>query len=142
MAADTSIHQRGVLIQGSIQKGDYAKIIQFIRQPDNYERFARAVFLDSTGGDLVEAIQISHLLDKSYASTFMVWGARCHSACFVLWMSGVSRHLSRGATLGVHRIDFTVSQNMPPTSNRASVIARASIITCPHWVRRTKFWTR
>jgi len=103
-AADISAYQRGVLIQGSIQKGDYARLIQFVRHPDNYGRFARTVYLDSPGGDVAEAIKIANLLDKSYASTHVASGARCYSACFILWMSGVARHVSSGATLGVHRI--------------------------------------
>lgn len=103
-AADISAYQRGVLIQGTIEKGDYARIIAFVRHPDNYGRFARMVYLDSSGGDVVEAIKIAHLLDKSYAATQVTSGARCYSACFILWMSGVTRHVSGGATLGVHRI--------------------------------------
>lgn len=107
-AADISAYQRGVLIQGTIQKGDYARIIQFVRHPDNYGRFARTVYLDSTGGDVVEAVKIANLLDKSYAATHVPAGARCYSACFILWMSGVTRHVSSGATLGVHRINVKV----------------------------------
>lgn len=109
-AADISAYQRGVLIQGPIQKGDYARIVQFVRHPDNYGRFARAVYLDSTGGDLVEAVRIANLLEKSYAATHVAEGARCYSACFILWMSGVSRHVSSGATLGVHRINVKVGE--------------------------------
>jgi hypothetical protein len=103
-AADISAYQRGVLIRGTIEKGDYARLIQFVRHPDNYGRFARTVYLDSPGGDVAEAIKIANLLDKSYAATHVASGARCYSACFILWMSGVARHVSSGATLGVHRI--------------------------------------
>ncbi len=125
VAADISAYQRGVLIQGSIQKGDYAKIIQFVRHPDNYGRFARSVFLDSPGGDLVETIKIAHLLETSYAATHVVPGARCYSACFILWMSGVSRNVSGGATLGVHRINVKLDgEIMDPASERFSSIAR------------------
>lgn len=109
-AADISAYRRGVLIQGPIEKGDYARIIQFVRHPDNYGRFARTVYLDSTGGDLVEAVRIANLLEKSYAATNVAEGARCYSACFILWMSGVSRHVSSGATLGVHRINVKVGE--------------------------------
>jgi hypothetical protein len=66
-AADIVAHRQGVLIQGRILKGDYAKIVQFVRHPDNYGRFARSVFLDSPGGDLVETVRIAHLLEKSHA---------------------------------------------------------------------------
>lgn len=109
-AADISAFQRGVLIQGTIEKGDYARVIEFIRHPDNYGRFARMVYLDSSGGDVEEAIKIAHLLDKSYAATHVAHGARCYSACFILWMSGVTRHVSSGATLGVHRIHVQLKE--------------------------------
>lgn len=124
-AADIVAHRQGVLIQGRILKGDYAKIVQFVRHPDNYGRFARSVFLDSPGGDLVETVRIAHLLEKSHAATHVDAGARCYSACFILWMSGVSRNVSQGATLGVHRIHVKVDgEAMDPASDRFASIAR------------------
>lgn len=125
-AADILAYQRGVLIQGPIGKGDYARLIEFVRQPDNYGRFARMVYLDSSGGDVVEAIKIAHLLDKSYAATHVASGARCYSACFILWMSGVTRHVSSGATLGVHRIHVQAKEgHIDQQSAYVSQIARA-----------------
>lgn len=124
-AADIVAFQRGVLIQGTIQPGDYARLIAFVRHPDNYDRFARTVFLDSPGGDLAEALKIAHLLEKSHAATHVVREARCYSACFILWMSGVSRNVSAGATLGVHRIHVRVGgETMDPSSERFASIAR------------------
>lgn len=126
VAADVSAHQHGVLIKGPIQKGDYAKVIQFVRHPDNYGRFAKAVFLDSPGGDLDETLKLARLLEKSYAATHVVSGARCHSACFILWMSGVSRHVPGSATLGVHRIKVKVNgQTVDPASERFAGISRS-----------------
>lgn len=123
--ADISAYQHGVLIQGTIAKGDYAKLIDFVRHPDNYGRFSRSVFLDSPGGDVLEAIQIAKLLDKSYAATYVASGARCYSACFILWMSGVTRNVSTGATLGVHRIQVKVGEvSMDPQSESFVRIAR------------------
>ncbi|MBA3593452.1 MAG: hypothetical protein H0W47_06595 [Polaromonas sp.] len=125
LAADIVAHRQGVLIQGNIQQGDYAKIAQFVRHPDNFGRFTRSVFLDSPGGDLVETVRIAHLLEKSYAATHVEPGARCYSACFILWMSGVSRTVSQGATLGVHRINVKVDgKAMDPTSERFASISR------------------
>lgn len=125
VAADILAHRQGVLIQGSIHKGDYAKIVQFVRHPDNFGRFARSVFLDSPGGDLVETVKIAHLLEKSHAATHVDAGARCYSACFILWMSGVSRNVSQGATLGVHRINVKVNgEVVDPGSERFASIAR------------------
>ncbi|WP_341916816.1 hypothetical protein [Polaromonas sp. YR568] len=124
-AADIQAYQRGVLIRGTIEKGDYDRIIEFVRHPDNYGRFARMVYLDSSGGDVVEAIKIAHLLDKSYAATHVASGARCYSACFILWMSGVTRHVSSGATLGVHRIHVQLKEgSIDQQSAYVSQIAR------------------
>jgi hypothetical protein len=124
-AADIVAFQRGVLIQGTIQKGDYAKLIAFLRHPDNYGRFARAVYLDSTGGDMAETFKISYLLEKSHAATNVVREARCYSACFILWMSGVSRTVAAGATLGVHQINVKVGgETVDPSSERFSRIAQ------------------
>ncbi len=124
-AADIVAYRQGVLIQGRIQKGDYARIIQFVRHPDSYGRFAHSVYLDSPGGDLVETVRIAQLLEKSYAATHVDSGARCYSACFILWMSGVSRSVADGATLGVHRINVKVDgEVMDPASERFAGIAR------------------
>ncbi|MDO9360496.1 MAG: hypothetical protein Q7T70_16080 [Polaromonas sp.] len=123
-AADISVHKHGVLIQGTIQKGDYARIIQFVRHPDNYTRFTRSVFLDSPGGDVLEAVKIANLLDKSYAATHVASGARCYSACFILWMAGVTRNVSSGATLGVHRV--SVMSGDATSGEAVEALARVS----------------
>jgi len=125
LAADIVAHRQGVLIQGNIEKGDYARIVEFVRHPDNFGRFAHSVFLDSPGGDLGETVRIAHLLERSYAATYVEPGARCYSACFILWMSGVSRNVAQGATLGVHRIHVKVNgEAIDPGSERFASIAR------------------
>ena len=62
-AADIVAFQRGVLIQGTIQPGDYAKLIAFVRHPDNYGRFART---ENTGlfmtDGLARGAEIAHMV--------------------------------------------------------------------------------
>lgn len=99
----------GIMIEGEIVDGDYAKFEKLVMQIFN----PGVVWLASPGGDLVEAMKIGRLVRELKLS---VWAppksgplfpmvdskknAVCASACFFIYAAGVER---KGEILGVHR---------------------------------------
>lgn len=100
-------HGFGLLISGPIQRGDYAKLGTYALSTKGRNALLNAVFLDSPGGDVGEALKIANLLDQSFANTFVDKDAVCASSCFLIWAAGSIRNLS--GRLGVHRITLSSS---------------------------------
>lgn len=99
--------QGGVLIDGPIERGDYEKFLKFITSDlDNTLAYQNKVYLNSPGGDVVEAIRISNLLKTSYSATFVAENGNCYSSCFLIWAGGVIRSLG-DEKIGIHRITLT-----------------------------------
>lgn len=95
----------GLQIQGEIRPGDYRKLIHFLRQGEPHiHAFLTAVYLDSPGGNLNEAMKLARLIEQSFVSTFVLGGSQCYSACMVLWAAGVQRVVDDESQLGVHRV--------------------------------------
>lgn len=113
--ATTSQPMRGIIIEGEIVAGDYAKFEKMVMQIFN----PGTVWLASPGGDLAEAIKIGRLVRELKLS---VWvpsknglffpmvnskqNAVCASACFFIYAAGVDR---RGEILGIHRPYFSMA---------------------------------
>jgi len=89
-------------ISGSIQKGDYERLIAFIRkQPTSAFIGLAFVELDSTGGNVAEAMRIASLIKLLYPSIGVV--GQCASSCLLLWLSGASRLATSTNRVGIHR---------------------------------------
>jgi hypothetical protein len=92
-------------MSGEIQRGDYERLLSFIRKDP--ERFrVRTVLLASPGGDLLEAIKIGNIIKASYQSVFVNHSVgRCASACFLIYVAAVSRSATV-PSIGIHRPYF------------------------------------
>ena len=93
-----------VLVKGQIQAGDFDKFRAFLLLPGHLKAFANYVWLDSVGGNLAEAMKFASLFEKSSASVVVGPDAKCYSACFMMFASGVDRWLYAFAELGVHQV--------------------------------------
>ncbi|WP_323001805.1 hypothetical protein [Denitromonas sp.] len=99
----------GILIEGEIVPGDFAKFESEVLRRQNID----PIWLASPGGDMIEAMKIGELIRELKLS---VWApskngllfpavsnranAVCASACFYLYAAGVQR---RGEVVGIHR---------------------------------------
>ncbi|MBI5792799.1 MAG: hypothetical protein HZA63_15115 [Rhodocyclales bacterium] len=120
---ELSDHRGGILISGEITRGDYKKLILFLRQ-GRLDPFANAIFLDSPGGDVIEAMRISNLVSRMFGNTFIDNGGKCYSACVMIWASGVVRNIGMNSKLGVHRINLTRDEiNVSKTDKAVRPIA-------------------
>jgi hypothetical protein len=105
---------KGIMIEGEIVVGDYAKFEKMVMQIFSPE----TVWLASPGGDLAESMKIGRLVREL---KLQVWvpsknglffpsmnskqNAVCASACFFIYAAGVDR---RGEILGIHRPYFSM----------------------------------
>jgi hypothetical protein len=141
---------------GPIDKGDAARLEAFIvaNLP-----FLTSVELNSRGGNLAESMKIGRLVRRFYLATRAPeergsgpsWlrpegritepGAVCASACFFVWLGGISR---TGDLIGIHRPFPPVAemQRMSPAEadqmyRDVSSTIRAYLVetgTAPHWL--------
>lgn len=106
-AAEFSIGPNGygLAISGVIRSGDRIRMLTFLySQPSNSKINSDVVYLDSSGGDVEEALLIAERLKAHLADTNVEDGALCFSACTIIWASGAQRSLSDSASLGFHRL--------------------------------------
>ena len=118
---------RGYLIlEGQIEPGDYISLRNFLRNQSNFEKITGGVFLASPGGRLNEALKIGYLIRELRLTTNAPASPlperrdlsgppilatdlvnprhyQCASACFIIYVAGVDRQLSRAGRLGIHR---------------------------------------
>lgn len=92
-------------ISGVIIKGDYKNLKRLLlSKRDNFVAFQRLVYLNSTGGDVDEALKIGSLIKKNFSYTVVADGEVCFSSCFLIWAGGASRIFMDTAKLGIHRL--------------------------------------
>ncbi len=101
--------QPSLRISGQIRKGDFDRFQRFLVSSKALNAFRKRVILDSTGGDVGEALKLATLIERSYA-TVMVYG-KCYSACFILYAAGADRSLFMGSVLGLHRVSLSAAES-------------------------------
>lgn len=117
----------GVLVSGEIKKGDVAKLALFLL--DNTNTNLSTVFLNSSGGDVLEALVIGEMMRENFSATVVPESAMCFSACTILWAAGVDRYLGgRNSKLGFHRLSFKrreidVRKSQAVTSSVSQLVA-------------------
>jgi hypothetical protein len=90
-----------IMIHSDIRKGDF-------------DRFAKAagskhgilVKLDSSGGDVIEALKIGRLIRRNFMWTEVTPNSRCASACVFILQAGVARFADDQSQIIVHRPTF------------------------------------
>ena len=77
-------------LTGDIVEGDGARLAEILRRPlddNDYGSFG-ILCLDSTGGSYAEAIKMIDALKENPAGTYIRAGAKCLSACSLVFMAG------------------------------------------------------
>jgi len=120
----------GIHIEGEIVPGDAQRLADYVLATDHGERyraFLNAVWLQSPGGDVAEAMKIARLAERALTFTFVEEGGICASACFLIWSAGASRFMDSKSKLGVHRLSLAGSSLDVRQSERAVVPAAETI---------------
>lgn len=104
-AAQFRWYSGNLTIDGVIDHGDYEKIIQIAKYFD--EPFL-SVTLNSPGGNVLEAIKIGRLLNKTLTPVSIYPKSICASSCFLILVGSPSRTLIN-ESIGIHRPYFEPS---------------------------------
>lgn len=117
-----------IKLTGFIERGDAQKLLRIVRQPPQPGWSYGRLLLDSPGGSVAAAVELSSVVRQSllYTSTGRPVAARpplpgrvdtykCVSACFLLWVAGAQRittafvmprHADGTSEIGLHRPYF------------------------------------
>lgn len=85
-----------MLVSGKIEPGDSEKILAFLLRVDGSASSTLPIrigiaYLDSPGGNVVEAMKIGRILRGRQIGTFVTSDSYCASACVLLLAAGVHR---------------------------------------------------
>jgi hypothetical protein len=101
----SSVSKEGKVIislAGEITEGDAETLRSLIKTANDSHRRVSAVRLNSPGGNLVEGVTIADIVRYARTSTVVPNGARCASACFIIFAAGSAKYASHSAWIGVH----------------------------------------
>ena len=89
-------------VHGKIERGDADKIRQKIEAVDDFKDMVNIglISLDSTGGDVREAMKIGRLFREKLLTVWVARNSKCYSSCVISLLGGVAR-LSMGE-IGIH----------------------------------------
>lgn len=87
----TKTNSYSVTLSGSIETGDTVRFAAYLRQLDAP---TPALYLDSPGGSIFEAVRMAVLIKNLYVSTTVLPNRHCASACFFLFLAGTDRTAS------------------------------------------------
>jgi hypothetical protein len=145
---------RGVLlIEGTIEPGDYSSVFNFLRDESNFKKISGGVFLASPGGYVFEAMKIGNLIrdlrlgtdapsnspsEKGHFSFPTIAAPdlknpanyQCISACFLVYVAGIYRHLAGTGRLGLHQPQL--SPKASPLSEEKSEAAKTYV---RNWIK-------
>ncbi|MGD0107390.1 MAG: ATP-dependent Clp protease proteolytic subunit [Rhodopila sp.] len=97
-------------MSGEILPGDTARVLPlFIRLSEG--DIAPRLFLNSPGGNILEATQLANVIHEARMPVFVQAGDMCASACFLLFAASPSRHAAPDAMIGVHSASFDGNEN-------------------------------
>lgn len=94
----------GISIRGQINRGDFDRFKSFLLEDDALKGYANQVWLNSPGGDVVEAMRFAEFFDKSSAAVNVGPYSKCYSACVFMFAGAASRTVFPLGELGVHRL--------------------------------------
>lgn len=118
-ALTPTIEDTGLVLTGEIQRGDYERLLALYKA--NPQKFVsnQTVKLNSSGGNVREAIMIAKFLRNTSRVTMVDGNAHCVSACFFLLVAGGARITSDGR-VGIHRPFYNPDdfKNLTPTQAR------------------------
>jgi membrane-bound ClpP family serine protease len=124
--------------QPSAPEGPTALLVRGVIGPGSYDEFRAAlvraspaiVVLDGPGGVLGEAILIGEEIRRRQLDTLVAANRSCASACAVVFLSGHTRYVGAGASVGLHSASFADGRADPEaTAVMAAYLRRLGVPT-------------
>jgi hypothetical protein len=89
-----------LLVEGSIEQGAASR---FATEIETRGEYVTTIRLNSPGGSLEDAMEMSRLVRERGYQTEVADGALCASSCPLLFAGGVTRHVGEKAAMGLHQ---------------------------------------
>jgi hypothetical protein len=99
--ADASRERVVLVMSGMIGRGSYREFRRAISRSN-----AEVVVLEGPGGILGEALLIAEEVRRRGLTTVVAANGRCASACAIVFLAGRTKHMGRGAAVGLHAASF------------------------------------
>jgi hypothetical protein len=91
-----------VSLVGEIVEGDTDTLKSIIKLANESGRFVSAIRLDSPGGSIMEGSNLAAIIRYGKIATSVISGAKCASACFIVFAAGNPKYVNYSALVGVH----------------------------------------
>jgi hypothetical protein len=91
-----------VSLIGEIADGDADTLKSIIKSANDSGHFVSAIRLDSPGGSILEGSNLASVVRFGKIATSIVNGAKCASACFIVFAAGSPKYANYNASVGVH----------------------------------------
>lgn len=92
-----------ILARGEIVRGDAARLQAVFKPSARHSYGYYALVLESPGGNVQAAFELSRVIDSQYVNTYVAPGATCVSACAaILFIAGREHIAVSGSYLGFH----------------------------------------
>src|SRR6478672_3476395 len=91
----------GITATGAIVPGDFDRLAALVMALPHSDR-TLGFFIDSPGGDILEAAKIATFIHETAATVTIPSGSQCLSACFLLFAAAAHRFMAPGVVVGVH----------------------------------------
>jgi hypothetical protein len=109
---DFSNGMTGIGISGEIVVGDYNRLLAEAVAAKRRGRQYIAVYLNSPGGNILEAMKMAAGIHEVKFDTVVPDNAECASACFFLFAAGGRKFASPSAHIGVHSASIEGQENI------------------------------
>ena len=101
-AVDSKDGKTRLNLTGEIAPGDNDAIKAHIKKANDAGRVVVTIRLDSIGGNLLEGVAIADTVKNAKMATAILSGAKCASACFIIFAAGNEKYAHFSASVGVH----------------------------------------
>jgi hypothetical protein len=91
-----------VSLVGEISDGDTDTLKSIIKSANDSGHIVSAIRLDSPGGNLLEGSNLATIVRFGKIAASVISGARCASACFIVFAAGNPKYANYNASVGVH----------------------------------------
>lgn len=92
-----------IIARGEIVAGDAARLRAVLIPKSKHSYGYYTLILESPGGSVQEAFELSRVIDSHYVNTYVAPGKRCVSACSaIVFIAGREHIAAPGAYLGFH----------------------------------------
>src|ERR1700733_8615858 len=91
-----------ISVSGELTEGDTDAFKAAVKSANDAGKLISSVRLNSSGGSLLEGVQLAEIVKFGKVATSVGQGAICASACFLIFAAGEAKFANYNAQVGVH----------------------------------------